>query len=582
MKRNRQRSIKAVISGPAMAIAMMYSTAAFAQAEEPKPAPAQDQPADSEDDQVIVVTGSRIARPELDVANPIIAISGEAIKKSGTINVSDVLIRNPALTSSTGSSLSGGADAGFGATGANLLDLRNLGAKRTLVLVNGRRHVAGVPNTAAVDINSIPQDLIERVDVLTGGTSAVYGADGVSGVVNFILKRNFEGLSARGQVGISSRGDAANQFGSLVFGKNFADDRGNIAVAYEYSNQNRLSSFDRDFTGSRLGNRQLLRNLADFPNDPNVPDRIVYNNVTWADSAPDGAVDLDLDGIPDFNGSGQVYDRGIVLQSAGGRAIGGSNTPTAGYFGDLIPDNERHAVNVLTSFEFSPALRIFAEGKYVRTRAFSVGQPGFDFFTVLSPDNAYLNDRFGVANTTDGALLSRDNFDLGQRGERIQRETLRGVIGAEGSLSDNAKYEVSYVYGQTKAKNTQTNQLLADRYFAALDAVRDPVSGRIVCRSTLSPAGNINPDNFDQPATTFTTGASSICRPLNLLGNGVATPEALAFVRADNTNRAKVTQHVVSGSISGDFDAIFKLPGGPLGFALGAEYRKEQSVNTPD
>jgi iron complex outermembrane recepter protein len=582
MKRNRQRSIRTVISGPAMAIAMMYSTAAFAQAEEPKPAPAQDQPAEGDDEQVIVVTGSRIARPELDVANPIIAISGEAIKKSGTVNVSDVLIRNPALTSSTGSSLSGGADAGFGATGANTLNLRNLGEKRTLVLVNGRRHVAGIPNTAAVDINSIPQDLIDRVDVLTGGTSAVYGADGVSGVVNFILKRNFEGLSARGQVGISSRGDAANQFGSIVFGKNFADDRGNIAVAYEYSNQNRLSSFDRDFTGSRLGNRQLLRNLADFPDDPNVPDRIVYNNVTWADSAPDGAVDLDLDGIPDFNGSGQVYDRGIVLRSAAGRAIGGSNTPTAGYFGDLIPDNERHAVNVLTSFEFSPALRIFAEGKYVRTRAFSVGQPGFDFFTVLSPDNAYLNDRFGVANTTNGALLSRDNFDLGQRGERIQRETLRGVIGAEGALSDNAKYEVSYVYGQTKAANTQTNQLLADRYFAALDAVRDPVSGQIVCRSTLSPAGNINPDNFDQPATTFTTGANSICRPLNLLGNGVATPEALAFVRADNTNRAKVTQHVVSGSISGDFDAIFKLPGGPLGFALGAEYRKEQSVNTPD
>ena len=579
MTKNYRRPIQAAVSSVALAAGIFCSNSAFAQAEEPT---SEYQAENSEDENVLVVTGSRIARPELDVANPIVAISGEAIKKSGTINVSDILIRNPALTASTGSSLSGGADAGFGGTGVNTLDLRNLGADRTLVLVNGRRHVAGIPNTASVDINSIPQDLIERVDVLTGGSSAIYGADGVSGVVNFILKRNFDGLAARGQLGLSSRGDAANQFGSIVFGKNFADERGNIAVAYEYSNQKRLSSFDRDFTGNPLANRQLLRNLSDFPDDPNVPDRVIYNNVTWSDSAIDGAVDLDFDEIPDFNGSGQVYDRGIVLRSASGRAIGGSNTPTAGYFGDLIPSNERNAFNILSSFEFSPALRVFAEGKYVRTRAFSVGQPSFDFFTTLAPDNAFLNDRFGAANTPDGALITRDNFDFGIRGERIKRETYRAVLGAEGSITDNAKYEISYVYGQTSAAGTQSSNLIADRYFAALDAVRDPATGRIVCRSTLNPAGNIDPNNYDRPATTFTTGPNSICRPLNTLGYQVASPEALAFVLADNTNRSKVTQNVVSGSISGDFDSIFKLPGGSLSFALGAEYRREQSTDTPD
>jgi iron complex outermembrane recepter protein len=309
------------------------------------PVYAQDQvPQDSaedaaaaEEEEAIVVTGTRIARPELNVANPIVAVTAEEIEKTGQVNITDVLIRNPALTASRGGSLSGGADAGFGETGANFLDLRNLGENRTLTLVNGRRHVAGIPNSAAVDTNSIPQDLIEKIDVLTGGASAIYGADGVSGVVNFITKKDFDGLTARAQTGLSSRGDAASYLLSVVAGKNFADDRGNIAVAYEFNRQNRLSSFDRAFSGDPARNFGLFRNLADFPDDPNVPDRILYNNLTWADSAPDGAVDLDLDGIPDFTGSGLPYDRGTVLVSAAGRAVGGSNTPTAGYFGDLVP-----------------------------------------------------------------------------------------------------------------------------------------------------------------------------------------------------------------------------------------------------
>lgn len=538
--------------------------------------------ADDNADDIIIVTGSRISRPELDVANPIVSVTAETIENTGQTNITDILIRNPALTASLGGSLSGGADADFGETGGNFLDLRNLGPERTLVLVNGKRHVAGIPNSAQVDINSIPQDLIEKVDILTGGASAIYGADGVSGVVNFVLKRDFEGLIARGQAGISSRGDAGNQFGSIVAGTNFSDDRGNITVAYEYNNTERLSSFRRDFTGNPSETFGLFRNLDDFPDDPNVFDRIPYNNLTWADSAPDGAVDLDLDGIPDFTGSGLVYDRGIPLRSAAGRAVGGSNTPTAGYFGDLQPASERHSANLLTSYEFSPALRLSAEAKYVRNTAFSVGQPSFDFFTFLAPDNAFLEERFGAGAAPDGALLSRDNFDLGQRGEDNKRETIRFVTSAEGEISSNATYEVSYVYGRTKATNRQTSNLIGDRYFAALDAVRDPATGEIVCRSTLDPTGNIDPNNFDQPASTFTPGAGSICRPLNFLGENVATQEALDFVLADNTNRSKVTQQVVSGFISGDFGAFFELPGGPIGFAVGAEYRRETSSDTPD
>ncbi|MBC8024579.1 MAG: TonB-dependent receptor [Steroidobacteraceae bacterium] len=552
---------------------------AFAQETAPDNAGTEEEAASQSE---IVVTGSRIARPELEVANPIVAISAEEIEQSGLINVTDVLIRNPALTASIDGSLSGGADAGFGATGVNLLDLRNLGTDRTLVLVNGRRHVAGIPNSAAVDINSIPQALIEKVDVLTGGASAIYGADGVSGVVNFVLKSNFSGIDARAQAGVSDNGDAGTQLASIVVGKNFADDRGNFTLAYEFANSDRLSSFDRAFSGDTFVNRGIFRNVDDIPDDPAVPDRIVYNNITWAGSAPDGAIDLDLDGVPDFTGSGLPYQDGIFIPGSGARAFGGaSNTPTAGYFGDLRPSTERHNVNALASFEFSDAVRVFAEGKYVRNRAFSVGQPSFDFFTFLAPDNAFLNDRFGAAAAPDGALLTRDNFDFGIRGERNRRETLRFVGGVDGEISEDARYELAYVFGQTKARNTQTSNLIADRYFAALDAVRAP-NGQIVCRSTLDPASPIDENNFGSPASTFTPGANSPCRPLNVLGNGVASPEALAFVLADNTNRDRVRQHVVSGSIAGDFDSLFELPGGSLGFALGAEYRRESSRSIPD
>jgi outer membrane receptor protein involved in Fe transport len=542
------------------------------------PAIAQEAPesgAPAEEGTDIIVTGSRISRPELSSPNPIVSFSAETIEQSGRTNLTDFLVQNPALIGSTTSADQSGSSGGFGATGTNLLNLRNLGTDRTLVLVDGRRHVAGLPGSASVDINTIPKDLLEKIDVQTGGASAVYGADGVSGVVNFILKRDFEGLRARAQVGVSEDGDAGNRFVAITAGKNFADGRGNVALSYEFTDDDRLSSFARGRTGDPQQAFGLVRNPGDFPDNPTVFDRILLNNLRYADSSRDGAIDLDLDGIPDFTGTGKVYDRGRLLPSSGGLTQGGDSTPTAGYQGDLQPQNRIHNVNLISSFEVSEGLRLFAQGKYARTESFSVAQPSFDFFTYLAPDNAFLIQRFGAAAAANGAFLSRDNFDLGIRGESTERETWRGVIGADGQITNNARYELSYTYGQTSSRFLSTNYRLTDRYFAALDAVRAP-SGEIVCRSTLV-GGNIDPNNFDGPATTFTPGAGSACRPLNLLGENVASQAALDFINVDLVNRYKVTQNVVSGSISGDFGAFFRLPGGPVGFALGAEYRKETS-----
>ena len=539
----------------------------------------------------IIVTGSRIARPEYASPNPVQSFTSENIEQSGDTNITDFLADSPALVGSITSGLTSGSN-GIGlapSAGLNLLNLRNLGFERTLVLVNSRRHVAAYPGTASVDINSIPTDLIERVDVLTGGVSALYGADAVSGVVNFVLKRDFEGIRARGQIGISEEGDAGSRFGSIVAGKNFADGRGNITLAYEYQQSDRLNDKDRPFSGDPARRFELLRDPTErgASDDPNQPDRILFNNVGWADSSPNGAVDLDLDFVPDFEGDGDVYDGGQFLPGTAGRAINGSsNTPTAGYFGDFLPYLERHNVNLLASYEFSPAVRFFAEGKYVDTTAYTISQPSFDFYLYLTPDNAYLNQRFpGLA--PDGAFVSRDNLDFGIRGNRSERETVRGVAGFDGRLNENLRYEVSYVYGRSRAETLNSNDRLADRFFAATDAVVNPANGQIACRINLPGQSIIDPNNYAGIFAATGTPVSGAplsfsrgeCQPLNILGE--ANASGLDFVLVDHLDFSEVSQHVVSGYVSGDFGSILELPGGSIGYALGAEYRKEKSRYIP-
>lgn len=540
----------------------------------------------------IVITGSRIARPEFSFANPVTSFTSAGIEQSGETNLTDFLTDSPALIGSTSNALSSGSNTGAQEVGLNLLNLRNLGTERTLVLVNGRRHVNAYPGENSVDVNTIPVDLIDRVDVLTGGASAIYGADAVSGVVNFVLKRDFEGIRARGQIGISARGDAGNRFGSILAGKNFADGRGNVALSYEFGENDRFSETQRRYTGDPARRLELLRNPDDADDDPNVPDRILFNNVGWSDSAPNGAVDIDLDEVPDFDGDGRVYDGGTFLPGSGGRAINGSsNTPTAGYFGDVAPYLRRHNANLLASFEFSPAFRLYAEGKYVDTTSFTEIQPSFDFSTYLAPDNLYLQQRFGD-RAPDGALVNRDNFDFGRGSQYAERETIRGVLGAEGRLTEgdgsgNLRYDVSFVFGQAKSRTEDRNARVLDRYYAALDAVVDPATGQVTCRINLPGETIIDPNNYagiaeigGDPVSgrplTFTPGQ---CRPISILGQNVSDPAGVDFVFVDDVTRARNRQYVASASLSGDLGFLFDLPGGPIGFAVGAEYRRESTRN---
>jgi outer membrane receptor protein involved in Fe transport len=201
-----------------------------------------------EEENVVVVTGSRIARdPNVASPVPVQSVTSETIDYSGSFNTVDVLNDLPALAFSTTAETSN-QDAS--ADGQNTLDLRGMGQERTLVLVDGRRHVSGVEGSQSVEIGSIPPALIERVEVLTGGASAVYGADAVTGVVNFILKKDFEGLELDFKTGLSSEGDGEQYQVSGLYGKNFAEGRGNFTVGINYYKEPGLKMRARDWASS--------------------------------------------------------------------------------------------------------------------------------------------------------------------------------------------------------------------------------------------------------------------------------------------------------------------------------------------
>lgn len=544
----------------------------------------------------IVVSGTRIRTSEYDLANPVVAIDDEAIQNSGVTNLTDFLTEAPALAGSYNSNDGSGSNAGIGGVGLNLLDLRNLGTQRTLLLIDGRRHVAAVPGDSAVDVNSIPIDLIERVDIVTGGASAIYGADAVTGVVNFITKRDFEGYTLRAQNGISEQGDGNSRFVAVTVGTNFAGGRGNIAANFEYGHDDRLLLSQREEFGPRF--RAFYDNQDDLNDDPNVPDRVLAADVNYLDSSPISAIDTDFDFLPDFLGDGSRYIPGTFLGSF--FESGGSGTPVSTYGGEILPEIDRFIGNLLFSYDLTDDIRFFAEGKYARVDSASAGQPTFDFFIGVPTDNPFIpgNINDPAVNAFDplGIVLvtGRDNLDLGRRGEDNRRETYRGVAGIEAEITDTVAFEISYVYGQSDNTVRQTNTRYNDRFYAALDAVDEgeflngTPNGNLVCRSNLTGDATSSSQYVtgafffeDYPTLSFTPGANSGCVPFNLFSNQ-QNQAALDWINTTAVDTSTIKQQVVSAALSGDFGDGFSLWGGPIGFAVGGEYRKEESSSNPD
>lgn len=612
-------------TAPLALIMMLGAAPAFAQdasGAAPPAAAAGDTDADA--GATIVITGTRIASPNLTSPIPVTSITGEEFFKTSQVSIGDQLNELPSLRSSFSTQNS---TEPLGTAGLNLLDLRGLGTQRTLVLVNGRRYVASdiLNNGVSVDINNIPTDLIERTDIVTGGESAVYGSDAIAGVVNFILKDHYEGIQARAQGGTSTHGDAGSYYGSILAGKNFSEGRGNIAVNLEYSHQT-------DYYGSERSNLASQNAFVTVDTDPSdavngsdgVPDHVFLRDVRYTSLAngglvsfasPTGACGNDASGAA-FNCTFLFNSDGTLVPQTGQRVglapngsfLGGNGTNLReGKQLVLQPRQDRYNANLIGHYEFSRAFVPFVEASFshVHTTGSQSG-PAFFQGTTLAGfiindaddterprlDNPFLSAQArdlitsqliasgtAAGDITDATRFSlRENLlDLGVRNEVFKRDTYRIVAGVRGDFGSNWHYEVSGNYGHFKETNLIEGNLNVQRFFLAMDATRNP-AGQIVCRSQLDPSSAAMV--VDDPARLASDIAA--CVPVNLFGSGNVSDAARNYLVQDTVSHGKITQAVASGFIRGDSSQWFELPGGPIGVVLGGEYRRETNSYDED
>ena len=576
----------------------------------------------------IIVTGSRIASdPTTTAANPVVALDSLDLRNAGRIDIGETLREIPALQGSAPGSLSAlqAADTEDQDLGLSLLNLRNLGIERTLVLQNGRRHVAATAGQAAVDVNTIPALMIDRVDVLTGGASSVYGADAVSGVVNFVLRDadSFDGIEADIRAGISTEGDSEEFFVGAATGFDGLDDRLRVVLGGEYARSEDIDSFERDFAGSGLFERVLNtpETAAAFNRDPNATNTYIPfltlpissaggiiaiddaegSNIFGsafvgvADFAPGPYPTLGEAGVPViqyFDGTTlRAYNAGDIFidpfTASGGDAIAAN--PNVEF---LLPESERVVLNSLAELDLNDNVTAFFEGKYVTTSTFdSVQVNGFNDDIPISLDNPFIPaqlrsqlDALIAEGIEPTVAVSRDVVDVDAL-PRVDadRETVRFVVGLKGAISNSFDYEVSYNYGRSEADITNINTRLEDRYFAAIDAVAGP-DGTPVCRSSLTgEAPPVSPFPFySGPAFgTFAAGDGQ-CAPINIFGPDSITGPGREFAFVDTEDRTVTTQQSVLALISGDTSDLFELPAGAIGLAAGFERRVEDSEFTPN
>ncbi|MDC8754747.1 TonB-dependent receptor [Erythrobacter sp. sf7] len=610
----RLRSTTALASLAMAGVAVLAPVApAFAQNEEASEEVGATQEAPAANTDGIIVSGSRIQRPNLEATVPIASLTGSELLQTGNVSIGDRLALLPQFRPTFTSQNSGRF---IGTAGLSILDLRGQGTARTLVLQNGMRHVTSQPGAQTVDVATIPVDLIERVDIITGGNSSIYGSDAIAGVVNFVLKRDFEGVSIRAQNGISDEGDGNQRLVTLTAGTNFAGGRGNVAVSLEYNHNDPIFFTQRDYAGAFEGRRQfqLVQDTSvSGPNggpegpegdgifDTALTDRIknigISTGGAYTSACPNSAIgtprgNLNCSGVLNSLGTSQfgnvfVFDSdGRLVQNVvdrdfrpfgSGNAQGGLGS-TLRETGLLQVGNTRYAANLLASFEVSEAFRPYFEGKFVRTESLQEGQPTFFqgggglLGVNFSINNPFLSAQARNVLTTSLApgattfTMQRFNIDFGGRGENHERELFRGVLGVEGNFWDTWSYNAAFNYGRVDTFYQTRGNVRVANYRNAVNAVRNS-SGQIVCAIN----NDTNPAN-DDPA----------CRPLNLFGLGAPSPEALDYILFNSSREQWSEQYNAVASISGDLGKLFELPGGPVQFALGGEWRKEDSFSEFD
>ncbi|MGF1549679.1 MAG: TonB-dependent receptor domain-containing protein [Sphingomonadaceae bacterium] len=526
----------------------------------------------------IIVTGTRIASPTIDTASPVQILDSEDIDTSGAVNVQELLLENP----SVGIPALSRTNSAFltSATGIATIDLRDLGSDRTLVLINGRRVVAGVPGSSIVDLNTIPTQFIERIDILTGGASSLYGSDAVAGVVNFIYRSDFEGLEIDSRFGISERGDNGLIDLSLTMGTNIFDDRGNIMIHVGYSDQDNVPSVNR--SNLALDDLSLFRLTGD-PADFGTPFEPFFSSFPPQGRFSAGGFTFT------FSPSGSLQPcfttNGATCSSALGSGVG-PNGFNRQRFRTLAVPVERKLLAARAFYDVTDDITIFAEGTYTSSfsareiEPFPLGSDALFPATggavpIEGPQgrNPFVPDPiYNAATDTDGdgfrdIGFARRLLEFGTRSGQVDRDFYRYVVGVEGELFDEKfRWDINYNRGQTNESQSSSGQVNVPNFREALNAMVD--------------VNDVDNDGDTTDAVCVDADARAEgCVPLDIYGFGSISQDAVDYIAAGGTTLSRVTQDVVQANLSGE---LFDLPGGPLGIALGGEYRKETSLQDLD
>lgn len=575
-----------MISGGVAALALA-APPAWAQSA----AAAQDKAAAPQELGEVVVTGSRIRRTDTATDAPVAVISQQDLLDRGATNVGELVSRATSVTLPTPAAAGSGAQAGSGQQFPNLF---NLGPGRTLSLVDGRRTAPSSTGLGdrVTDTNLIPLGLVDRVDIVQAGGAAVYGSDAIAGVINYVLKQDFEGLTVDLQYGNTTRNDYERPSVRVTAGRNFDDGRGNIALNVEWAKSEPL------YYGSRAITQPVIRTLAN-PRNTSATDGIpavtpVADPHFWL---------LNPSGVVSLNGVPNPAAKPTLQFSTDGASVVAFNpgAPYAPPFACAIPfctGGDGYAYNLLAAllsgvetntytvlghYDVTPHMKVSGELLYGRNQGRdplgSGVQPrwligsGSSAPITFTRANPFLSSQaiatLSAASPTfasgGNAFLSKAFEDLLPTREVVYTtDTYRGVVALDGDFTlgernfyYNAFYTRSVVKGDTSAWGIHNARLNN-----ALDTVRNP-SNQVVCR--------INAD-------AVTTNDDPSCAPLNPFGVGNITPAAQAYSTVPTDSHFQNTQDDVLISLGGD---VFEAPAGQVKFNLSYEHREESARNTP-
>jgi len=513
-------------------IAMM-SAPAFAQDNDELAAATTNQPS-------IVVTGSRITNPNLEQSSPIQVVGADEIDFRQATNAEELIGELPGIAAGTNNSVNNGSN------GTSTLNLRNLGSTRSLVLLDGTRLV---PSTilSQTDLNIIPVALVERVEVITGGASSVYGADAISGVANFVLRRDFEGVEAAVTYGITERGDGERVRGDLTIGANFDDGRGNavLSIGYQETDDvlqaNRLISQAATFGGQVLGSgTSVPTRFNGIQVDPTGQTLVpTYNTFNYA---PFNYFQTPLERYNIFGSANYEVTPGIEVYT---RAMFTNSTVSlqlapSGLFGDPFA---------------LPLNNPFLTDAQVQSICASFAVP-IPVATCTAARNA--TDPTDAAYLAPDVIINRRLVEQGPRQTDLVTNQFQIWAGVRGDLTDNISYDVYGTYGESQRTVTRRNWGLKSRIEQALVAT----------------------------STTTCFDPSGGCFPINLQGGGPGganiDPQSVAFFNQPSGFTDSTSLSVVNASLNGTFGDTGFFTETPIGFAVGVEYREYNASRVAD